>query len=107
MASRRRGTIYIGVTSALWYRVCDHKNKAFKGFTADYDVNILVCYQHFQTMNEAIMREKQFKAWQKEWKFRLIENMNPGWNDLHNSIDGIATLSPERDPSLRWGDGRL
>jgi putative endonuclease len=92
MASWYRGTIYIGVTSELWIRVGNHKNKFFKGFTSDYDVNQLVWYEHHHTMEDAIRREKQLKKWNRAWKFRIIAKMNPDWTDLHNSIDVIATL---------------
>ncbi len=92
MASRYRGTIYIGVTSELYNRVANHKNKLFKGFTADYDINQLVWYEHHYTMEDAIRREKQLKKWNRDWKFRIIEEMNPDWFDLHDSIDVIATL---------------
>jgi putative endonuclease len=95
MASRYRGTIYVGVTSALWNRVCDHKNKTFKGFTANYDINILVWYEHHHTMEGAIRREKQLKKWNRAWKFRIVEEVNRNWLDLHDSIDALATLVDE------------
>ena len=106
MASRRRGTLYVSVTSALYNRVCDHKNKVHDGFTQRYEVNLLVWYEHHLSMEEAIRREKQIKAWRRDWKIKTIEIMNPGWKDLHDSIDVSATLViPKRDPSMRWGDG--
>ncbi len=106
MASRRRGTIYIGVTSALWVRVCNHKNEVFKGFTSDHNVKTLVWYEHHTKMADAIRREKQMKAWKRDWKISLIEKINPAWKDLHDHIDVAATLVfPKLDPSLRWGDG--
>ncbi len=92
MADRYRGTIYVGVTSALWNRVASHKDEAFKGFTSKYKLKSLVWYEHHHTMLDAIKREKQMKAWQREWKFRLIENFNPNWLDLHESIDFVGTL---------------
>jgi putative endonuclease len=92
VASRYRGTIYIGVTSELWNRVWNHKNKIFKGFTADYDINQLVWYEHHHTMENAIKREKQMKKWNRAWKFRIVEEMNPDWHDLIDSIDTLATL---------------
>jgi putative endonuclease len=92
MASRYRGTIYIGVTSALWTRVAAHKDEAFKGFTSKYKLKSLVWYEHHHTMPRAIRREKQMKAWHRDWKFRLIEDFNPDWLDLHDSIDFIGTL---------------
>ena len=96
MANRYRGTIYIGVTSALYLRVCDHKNKRFDGFTADYDVNMLVWYAHHYSMEDAIRREKQLKKWKRDWKFRIIEEMNPDWRALHDEIDSIATLVEQK-----------
>ena len=95
MANRYRGTIYVGVTSALWSRVCDHKNGTTPGFTSSYGVKTLVWYEHRQTMEAAIRREKQIKNWQRAWKVRLIEEMNPQWRDLHDEIDTLATLVAE------------
>ena len=92
MANRYRGTIYVGVTSALWSRVCDHKNGRMAGFTSQYRVNRLVWYEHHHTMEDAIRREKQIKEWRRDWKVRRIEEMNPEWRDLHEEIDVIATL---------------
>ncbi len=92
MASRYRGTIYVGVTSALWKRVANHKNEFFEGFTKQYELKTLVWYEHHQTMEDAIRREKQVKKWNRGWKMRIIEEMNPDWLDLHDSIDVIATL---------------
>ena len=91
-ANRYRGTIYVGVTSALWNRICDHKNKNFNGFTADHDVHLLVWYEHHHAMDDAIRREKQLKKWKRDWKIRIIEEMNPDWLDLHDKIDPTATL---------------
>jgi putative endonuclease len=91
-ANRYRGTIYVGVTSALWNRIGNHKNKLFDGFTAEYDVNILVWYEHHHTMELAIRREKQLKKWKRDWKIRIIEGMNPDWRDLHEEIDAVGTL---------------
>ena len=106
MASRRKGTLYIGVTSDLYSRACAHKDKVYEGFTADHDVDILVWYEHHQTMAEGIRREKQMKAWEREWKIKTVEIMNPGWKDLTDSIDVTATLvSSKRDASIRWHDG--
>jgi putative endonuclease len=92
LASRYRGTMYIGATSALWDRVAAHKDEAFKGFTSKYKIKTLVWYEHHHTMEHAIRREKQLKAWKREWKFRLIESFNADWLDLHDSIDPIAPL---------------
>lgn len=105
LANRRRGTLYVGVTSMLYNRIADHKNKTFEGFTKQYDVNMLVWYEHHHTMEDAIRREKNIKAWKRDWKIKTIEIMNSGWKDLHASIDAAATLvSPKLGPSMRWGD---
>jgi putative endonuclease len=90
--TRYRGTLYIGVTSALWNRISEHKSKTFDGFTAEHDVHNLVWYEHHHTMEHAIRREKQLKKWKRDWKCRIIEEMNPNWLDLHDLIDPIATL---------------
>ncbi len=92
MAKLHRGTMYVGVTSNLWSRVWDHKNKRYEGFTADRDLHKLVWYAYFHSMDEAITREKLLKRWHRAWKFRIIEAMNPEWRDLHDEIDPIATL---------------
>jgi putative endonuclease len=92
MASRYRGTLYIGVTSSLYLRVCDHKNERFDGFTKEYAIKTLVWYEHHITMENAIRREKQLKKWKRDWKIRIIEEMNSDWLDLHDSIDTLATL---------------
>ena len=62
------------------------------GFTSAYKLFSLVWYEHRHTMASAIRREKQIKEWRRDWKIRLIESMNPDWRDLHEEIDGIATL---------------
>ena len=92
MASRYRGTLYVGVTSKLWSRVCDHKNGTTPGYTSKYDVTALVWYEHRHSMASAIRREKQIKEWQRAWKIRLVEETNPEWRDLHDEIDVLATL---------------
>lgn len=87
MASRYRGTIYIGVTSALYDRVLAHKSGSFGGFTATYNVKTLVWYERHPTMDKAILRETRLKAWRREWKISLIEGLNPDWRDLHELIE--------------------
>ena len=99
VANRYRGTIYVGVTSQLWSRVCDHKNGTTPGFTSKYRLNLLVWYEYHHLMPDAIKREKQLKIWKRDWKFRMIEAMNSDWLDLHDSIDEIATLvEPKAGP---------
>jgi putative endonuclease len=92
IASQKNGTIYIGVTSALWNRVAAHKAKIFPGFSAEYNITNLVWYEHHHTMEAAIKREKQLKKWNRGWKLELIEKLNPEWLDLHDEIDTIGTL---------------
>jgi putative endonuclease len=92
MANLYRSTMYVGVTSNLWARVWDHKNKRHDGFTAKYGLDKLVWYEHHHSMDAAITREKQLKRWARAWKFRIIEEVNPQWRDLHDEIDPIATL---------------
>ena len=92
MAKLHRATMYVGVTSNLWHRVWDHKNRRFDGFTADRELDKLVWYEHHHAMEVAIAREKLLKRWHRAWKFRIIEEINPEWRDLHEEIDAIATL---------------
>ena len=91
-ASKKNGTLYIGVTSALWQRICDHKNGRFDGFTRKYGVSQLVWYEHHHSMASAIHREKRLKTWLRSWKIELIGGFNPEWRDLHDEIDPIGTL---------------
>lgn len=86
MASQRNGTLYVGVTSDLVKRVWQHKQDAVPGFTSCYAVRLLVYYQQTEEMLSAITREKQLKKWNRAWKIRLIEEVNPYWNDLYDSI---------------------
>jgi putative endonuclease len=92
LASGRKATLYIGVTSALWNRVATHKDGSVKGFSQKYGVKLLVWYEHHHTMESAIKREKQLKKWRRQWKLDLIEAFNPHWRDLHDCIDATATL---------------
>ena len=82
LASRKNGTLYIGVTSNLLQRVEQHKALAMPGFTRRYGVKRLVYVERYSDVNEAIAREKQLKGWNRAWKIRLIEQSNPNWNDL-------------------------
>ena len=83
LASRRHGTLYLGVTNNLPRRVHQHRTKDVKGFTAKYGVMRLVWYEVYEQITEAIAREKQLKKWHRDWKIRLIEEMNPEWEDLY------------------------
>jgi len=83
LASKRNGTLYIGVTNDLLKRVHEHKQDVIEGFTKKYGVHILVYYEQFEDIESAITREKQVKKWNRKWKLRLIEKMNPDWKDLY------------------------
>lgn len=86
LASKRNGTLYIGVTSDLLKRIWQHKNKLVDGFTQEYNVNRLVYYEIHPGAESAIIREKQMKKWRRAWKLRLIEGKNPGWKDLYDDL---------------------
>ena len=86
MASRRNGTLYIGVTSNPAPRIWLHKHGLVEGFTKKYEVKMLVYFEPHQTAESAITREKQLKKWERAWKIRLIEQGNPEWRDLYSSI---------------------
>lgn len=82
LASQKNGTLYIGLTNNLERRIYEHKNNLIRGFTKQYNVHILVYYEYFYNINEAILREKQLKKWNRDWKIKLIEKENPLWIDL-------------------------
>ena len=86
LASKRNGTLYIGVTSNLIKRIWEHKNNLVQGFTKQYNVHDLVWYERHENMESAIAREKTLKEWKRIWKLELIESSNPDWNDLYNAI---------------------
>jgi putative endonuclease len=91
MASRRYGTLYTGVTSNLVQRVYQHREKTFKGFTAENSVQMLVWFEQHGTMETAIVREKRIKKWNRQWRINLIEAENPNWRDLAVDL-GFETL---------------
>jgi putative endonuclease len=86
MASARNGTLYIGVTSDLVARVWQHREGVADGFTRKYGCKTLVWFEPFGDIELAIRREKQMKEWKRLWKLRLIEELNPDWNDLFESL---------------------
>jgi putative endonuclease len=86
LASRRHGTLYLGVTSNLLKRVWEHKNKVAPGFTTTYGVDRLVWYEAHSDVTAAITREKQLKKWRRDWKIALIEEQNPDWRDLCDRV---------------------
>ncbi len=86
MASRRNGTLYVGVTSNLAQRVWQHREGVVEGFTQQYGCKLLVWFEIADTMDAAIAREKQIKAGSRAKKIALIEAMNPHWHDLYEQI---------------------
>ncbi len=86
LASQKNGTIYVGVTSDLVKRVWQHKSDLVAGFTKKHQVHTLVWYEVHETMESAIVREKNIKAWKRLWKLELIEVSNLDWNDLYDQI---------------------
>ena len=86
LASRRNGTLYVGVTSDLARRVWQHRSNAIAGFVQDYSVYRLVFAEFHETMPAAILREKRIKKWRRAWKLELIERHNPQWRDLYNEL---------------------
>ena len=86
IASQQNGTLYIGATSNLVQRVYQHRNGLIDGFTKKYNCKFLVWYQAFDDLEEARHRELQMKEWQRVWKLRAIEAVNPQWNDLYLSL---------------------
>ncbi|KKS83714.1 MAG: GIY-YIG catalytic domain protein [Candidatus Gottesmanbacteria bacterium GW2011_GWA1_43_11] len=86
LASKKYGTLYIGVTNDLIRRIYEHKHHLVKGFTQKYDVTLLVYYEVFYSIEEALVREKQMKTWKRDWKINRIEGVNPEWNDLYSKL---------------------
>ena len=86
LASRRNGTLYVGVTSDLVKRIEEHRQKLVDGFTKEYEVSNLVYYETFEDIRDAIVREKRIKGWKRKWKTELIQASNPYWRDLYEDI---------------------
>jgi putative endonuclease len=82
LASRRNGTLYIGMTDNLARRVWEHQSGAVPGFTKKYGVKTLVWYELHESRETAFQRERQLKKWNRAWKLKLIEQLNPNWRDL-------------------------
>ena len=86
LASRRNGSLYVGVTANLVKRIWEHRNNMTEGFTKRYEIHRLVWYEIHATMESAIRREKRMKDWKRTWKLELIEKFNPEWRDLYQTI---------------------
>ncbi len=88
MASQKNGTLYIGVSGNLVQRISRHKDAQVSGFTQRYGVHRLVYYETFGHIGDAILREKRLKKWKRQWKVRLVEQTNPEWHDLYDTLVG-------------------
>jgi putative endonuclease len=86
LASKRNGTLYIGVTNDIIRRIQEHKEGLIDGFTKKYKVHILVYYETYADISDAIYREKQLKVWKRKYKLDLIEKSNPSWKDFYNEL---------------------
>ena len=86
LTNKKNGTLYIGITNDLLRRIYEHKNKLTPGFTHHYSLHKLVYFETFDEVKEAILKEKQMKKWKREWKLNKINEFNPDWNDLYESI---------------------
>ncbi len=87
LASQKHGTLYIGVTNNLYRRVHEHKFTEINKFTYKYNVKRLVYYESYKSIRDAIVREKELKKWNRQWKVALIEEDNPDWIDLYYSLN--------------------
>jgi putative endonuclease len=86
MSNRKDGVLYAGVTSNLPKRTHEHREGLFDGFTKRYGLTLLVYYEHFDDVRDAIQREKNIKHWPRSWKVRLIHSTNPEWKDLYETL---------------------
>jgi putative endonuclease len=89
MASKRNGTLYVGVTNNLMKRVYEHRNDIIQGFTKKYSIHRLVYYEQTNDIYNAIQRETSLKKWNRKWKIKLIEKFNPNWDDLFEEVMGV------------------
>jgi putative endonuclease len=86
LASRKNGTLYIGMTDDLARRVWMHREGVLSGFTKEYNVKLLVWYEQHETRESAFARERAMKKWSRAWKIELIQKMNPEWRDLYDDL---------------------
>lgn len=87
IANKRHGTLYTGVTKFLSQRVHQHKTGEIRGFTSRYGLHMLVYYEVYDALENAVQREKRIKEWKRQWKIELIEKMNPEWRDLYEQFN--------------------
>ena len=90
LASKRNGTLYVGITNDLERRIAEHKSGLIEGFTKKYDVRMLVYSASFHNPSDAIATEKRIKRWRRAWKLKLIEERNPQWRDLSEDFGGTS-----------------
>jgi len=95
LANKPMGTLYIGSTSDLIGRIWQHKHKEIPGFTSKYSVDKLVYYEWHDSLCDMVIRERQLKKWERDWKFRLIIQKNPDWDDLYTELLINNGYSPE------------
>ena len=86
LTNKKNGTLYTGTTRELVKRTWDHKTEAVEGFTKKYGLKMLVYYEVLSDYEEALKREKKLKKWPRQWKLNIINEMNPKWEDLYESI---------------------
>jgi len=86
LTSKMNGTLYIGLTNDLLRRIHEHKEDLVEGFTKRYSIHMLVYYEIFSNVSDAILREKRIKKWNRQWKINLIEKSNPDWKDLYYNL---------------------
>ncbi|KKQ95185.1 MAG: Endonuclease [candidate division CPR2 bacterium GW2011_GWC1_39_9] len=86
LSNKKEGVLYIGVTSNLIKRIYEHKQGFVDGFSKKYNTKDLVYYETFDDIENAILREKKLKNWHRQWKLNLINDFNPSWIDLYNSL---------------------
>ena len=86
LTSKKNGTLYIGLTSNLKTRIYQHKQSVVKGFTQKYHVHSLVYFEKYDDIQEALKRERRLKKWNRDWKIKLIEKVNPDWKDLYSEL---------------------
>jgi putative endonuclease len=94
LASKPYGTLYIGVINGLIRRIEEHRAGEASKFTSKYNEHLLVWYQEFADIREAIQREKTMKEWPRQWKINLIDRDNPHWGDLYHSLPGVRPIDP-------------
>ncbi len=103
MASGFHGTVYTGVTSHLLQRIAQHRAGTFGGFTEEYQAKRLVWFEMHDSMEQAIVREKQVKKWRRAWKVALVEQENPLWRDLAEGFGFEPLIAKQVDPGSSPG----